>query len=78
MEELDVVFAKANEENISPVKMAQKMPKLEGAALERELARYFDDGSSAEGSQQDMEKSAPPATSSASDEKVEAPLSDTK
>ncbi|CDH56854.1 sugar transporter stl1 [Lichtheimia corymbifera JMRC:FSU:9682] len=39
LEELDVVFAKANEENISPVKMAQKMPKLEGAALERELAR---------------------------------------
>ncbi|CDS14392.1 hypothetical protein LRAMOSA06561 [Lichtheimia ramosa] len=70
LEELDVVFAKANEENVSPVKMAQKMPKLEGAALERELARYFDDGSSAEGSQKDMEKSGVPATSS--DEKVEA------
>lgn len=65
------MFAKANEENVSPVKMAQKMPKLEGAALERELARYFDDGSSAEGSQKDMEKSGVPATSS--DEKVEAP-----
>ena len=50
--------------------MAQIMPKLEGAALERELARYFDDGSSAEGSQKDdMEKSA--AAAAPSDEKVE-------
>ncbi|CDS14393.1 hypothetical protein LRAMOSA06562 [Lichtheimia ramosa] len=62
LEELDVVFAKAYEENVSPVKMAYKMPKLEGAALERELARYFDDGSSAEGSHNDVEKAPQPAS----------------
>ncbi|KAJ8651292.1 hypothetical protein O0I10_013219, partial [Lichtheimia ornata] len=50
-----------------PVKMAQKMPKLEGAALERELARYFDDGSSAEGSQQDIEKAPQPDGDKAQD-----------
>lgn len=41
LEELDVLFAKANELNVSPVKMAKTMEKLEGPALERELARYF-------------------------------------
>lgn len=56
------MFAKAYEENVSPVKMAYKMPKLEGAALERELARYFDDGSSAEGSHNDVEKAPQPAS----------------
>ncbi|KAI8137993.1 general substrate transporter [Fennellomyces sp. T-0311] len=54
LEELDVLFAKANEDKMSPVKMAKTMPKLEGADLERELARYFDDGSTA--GTQDQEK----------------------
>ncbi|KAI8137994.1 general substrate transporter [Fennellomyces sp. T-0311] len=56
LEEMDVVFAKANEEKVSPVKMAQIMPPLEGHELERELARYFDDGSTADGSPTDTEK----------------------
>ncbi|ORY97995.1 sugar transporter [Syncephalastrum racemosum] len=46
LEEIDVIFAKANEQGVSPVKMAATMEKLEGAELERELARYFDNGSS--------------------------------
>ncbi|KAI9252865.1 general substrate transporter [Phascolomyces articulosus] len=56
LEELDVMFAKANEENVSPVKMAQRMPKLEGSELERELAKYFDDGSTSDASPVDAEK----------------------
>lgn len=59
LEELDVLFAKAHDEKVSPVKMAKRMPHLEGAALERELAYYFDNGSS-EGSQAEK---APASTS---------------
>ena len=54
LEEMDVVFAKANAEGVSPVKMAFDMPHYEGHELERELARYFD-GSSG-GSPTDVEK----------------------
>ena len=54
---MDVLFAKANEEKISPVKMAQIMPKLEGAELERELIKYFNDDVSSDGSLTDIEKS---------------------
>ena len=51
--------------------MAQKMPKLEGAALERELAYYFGDGSTADGSHQDVEKTPQPENDKAQDvEKV--------
>ena len=53
---MDVVFAKANEEKVSPVKMAQIMPHFEGYELEHELARYFGDGSKADGSPTDPEK----------------------
>ncbi|KAI7855210.1 general substrate transporter [Circinella umbellata] len=60
LEELDVMFAKANEENVSPVKMAQRMPKLDGNDLERELARYFDNGSISDSSPTpDEEKTEP-------------------
>lgn len=41
LEELDVIFASAHYEKISPVKQAKKMPKLEGRALDIEIARYF-------------------------------------
>ncbi|KAJ4358805.1 hypothetical protein N0V95_002727 [Ascochyta clinopodiicola] len=41
LEELDVIFAAANAEGISPVKMANKMPKLEGRELDIEIARYW-------------------------------------
>ncbi|KAI9321300.1 general substrate transporter [Dichotomocladium elegans] len=67
LEELDVMFAKANEEKISPVKMAQRMEKLEGAALERELARYF--GNTEQyGRPHDTEKAHISDTSSANSE----------
>ena len=41
LEELDVIFAKANREKVNPVKMANEMPKLEGRELDVEIARYF-------------------------------------
>lgn len=41
LEELDVIFAKAHAEGVSPVKMAKKMPKLEGRDLDVEIARYW-------------------------------------
>ncbi|KAF5858198.1 hypothetical protein ETB97_004700 [Aspergillus alliaceus] len=44
LEELDLVFASANAEGISPVKQSLKMPKLVGQNLDRELARYFGSG----------------------------------
>lgn len=61
LEELDVMFAKAHDEKVSPVKMAQLMPKLEGVALERELAHYFGETGHPDGS---------------NDEKVHGPGSD--
>ncbi|KAF3031566.1 hypothetical protein E8E12_002147 [Didymella heteroderae] len=41
LEELDVIFAKAHAEGISPVKTANRMPKLEGRDLDIEIARYW-------------------------------------
>lgn len=41
LEELDVIFASAHHEKISPVKQAETMPKLEGRTLDVEIARYF-------------------------------------
>ncbi|KAJ8116045.1 hypothetical protein OPT61_g2450 [Boeremia exigua] len=41
LEELDVIFAKAHAEGVSPVKMAKNMPKLEGRDLDLEIARYW-------------------------------------
>ncbi|KAJ4984323.1 hypothetical protein SVAN01_10164 [Stagonosporopsis vannaccii] len=41
LEELDVIFAKAHAEGVNPVKMAKKMPKLEGRDLDVEIARYW-------------------------------------
>lgn len=41
LEELDVIFAKAHSEGISPVRVAKKMPKLEGKDLDVEIARYW-------------------------------------
>ncbi|KAI9367005.1 general substrate transporter [Aspergillus egyptiacus] len=42
LEELDVVFASANAQGISPVKQSLKMKKLEGHEVDAELAKYFD------------------------------------
>ena len=42
LEELDVVFARANAEGVNPVSKAKKMSKLEGAELDAELSKYFD------------------------------------
>lgn len=41
LEELDVIFAKANREGISPVKMAQEMRELKGRELDMEIREYF-------------------------------------
>ncbi|KAL2004758.1 hypothetical protein VTN00DRAFT_3286 [Thermoascus crustaceus] len=41
LEELDVMFASANAQGISPVKQSLKMPRLTGAELDQELVRYF-------------------------------------
>ncbi|KAL6709898.1 hypothetical protein ACN47E_000683 [Coniothyrium glycines] len=41
LEELDVIFASAHFEKISPVRQAKKMPKLEGRELDVQIARYF-------------------------------------
>ncbi|KAA8646852.1 sugar porter family MFS transporter [Aspergillus tanneri] len=48
LEELDVVFASANAQGISPVKQSLEMPKLVGQELDRELARHFGVGSDEE------------------------------
>lgn len=42
LEEIDLYFARAHAENVSPVKMSLEMPRYSAAALDRELARYFD------------------------------------
>lgn len=44
LEELDVMFAIANAENVSPVSKARNMPKLEGPELDTELHKYFSSG----------------------------------
>lgn len=44
LEELDVVFASANAEGISPVTQARWMPKMEGVELDQELQKYFGAG----------------------------------
>ena len=41
LEELDVIFASAHKDGVSPVKRAKDMPKLEDSALEAELVKYF-------------------------------------
>jgi hypothetical protein len=41
LEELDVVFASANAEGISPVKQSLTMKRLEGRELDAQLARYW-------------------------------------
>ncbi|KAL1646197.1 hypothetical protein SLS61_008008 [Didymella pomorum] len=41
LEELDVIFAKAHAEGVSPVKMAKRTPKLEGRDPDIEIARYW-------------------------------------
>ncbi|KAL4917400.1 hypothetical protein BDW62DRAFT_218212 [Aspergillus aurantiobrunneus] len=43
LEELDVVFASANAEGISPVKQSLQMRSLEGSELDAELAKYWAD-----------------------------------
>lgn len=41
LEELDIIFASAHADGVSPVKRAKEMPKLEDNALEAELVKYF-------------------------------------
>lgn len=45
LEELDVIFASAHKDNVSPVKRAKDMKQIEGRELERELEKYFSAGS---------------------------------
>lgn len=47
LEELDVIFASAHADGISPVKRAKEMPSLEGHQLEAELSKYFGTGAAA-------------------------------
>ncbi|KAL2758817.1 hypothetical protein ACRALDRAFT_1048467 [Sodiomyces alcalophilus JCM 7366] len=42
LEEIDLYFAKAYTEKVSPVKMANEMPRYTAHELENELAKYFD------------------------------------
>lgn len=42
LEEIDLYFAKAYVEKVSPVKMASTMPRYTAAELDSELAKYFD------------------------------------
>ncbi|KAI7855212.1 general substrate transporter [Circinella umbellata] len=69
LEEMDVVFAKANAEGVSPVKMAFDMPHYEGHELERELAKYFDGGSDSD-SPSDVEKAQQVKSNGGDSEKV--------
>lgn len=41
LEELDVIFASAHFEKVNPVKKANHMQRLQGRALDIEIARYF-------------------------------------
>lgn len=41
LEELDVVFAKANAEGTNPVSEAKHMDRLVGPTLDAELQKYF-------------------------------------
>jgi hypothetical protein len=38
---MDVIFASAWTDGVSPVKRAETMPKLTGIEVETELAKYF-------------------------------------
>lgn len=38
---MDVIFASAWADGVSPVKRAKTMPKLTGTEVETELAKYF-------------------------------------
>jgi hypothetical protein len=42
LEEIDLYFARAYTEKVSPVKMAKIMPRYNPAELKTELAKYFD------------------------------------
>lgn len=42
LEEIDLYFAKAYAEKVSPVKMSTQMPRYAAHELESELAKYFD------------------------------------
>lgn len=44
LEELDVIFASAHADKVSPVKRAAEMPHIEGQELEQELEKYFGRG----------------------------------
>jgi hypothetical protein len=41
LEEMDVIFASAWADGVSPVKRAKTMPKLTGTQVETELAKHF-------------------------------------
>lgn len=41
LEEIDLYFARAHHEGVSPVKMAKTMPRYAAAELDGELAKYF-------------------------------------
>ncbi|KAH7305018.1 sugar transporter STL1 [Stachybotrys elegans] len=41
LEEIDLYFAKAHAEGVSPVKMADKMPRYTAAGLDEQLSRYL-------------------------------------
>lgn len=43
LEEIDLYFARAHAEGVSPVKMAKTMPRYTAAELDRELSHYFGD-----------------------------------
>ncbi|KAH7374474.1 sugar transporter STL1 [Plectosphaerella cucumerina] len=59
LEEIDLYFARAYSEGVSPVKMAKQMPRYTAAELEGELAQYFGD--------QDMEHRRPSAVATGAD-----------
>lgn len=42
LEEVDLVFAKAHAEKVSPVRLSLKMPKISGIELDQQLSKYFD------------------------------------
>lgn len=42
LEEIDLIFAKGNAENVNPVKLSLQMPRIKGVELDRELEEYLD------------------------------------
>lgn len=44
LEELDVIFASANADNVNPVNRAANMKRIEGVELEQEIEKYFGTG----------------------------------